>query len=114
VPSRQHAAAPGAQIRTRLYVAALLILAAGFGAGGAIYATADEEAENLRMQEMLWSKRYNRELQRFGGKAAVLFDDFNQWFAGLWRGKSLGLTIVWLGVFASGCVYLVARRSKDD
>ena len=114
MPPRQHAAAPRAQIRTRLYVAALLILAAGFGAGGAIYATAEEESENMRIQELLWSKRYNRELQRFGGKAAVLFDDFNQWLAGLWRGKSLGLTIVWLGVFASGCVYLVARRSKDD
>jgi hypothetical protein len=113
VPSRQPAAAT-AKIRTRLYIAALLILAAGLGAGGAIYATADEEAENLRMQELLWSKRYNRELQRFGGKAAVLFDDFNRWFAGLWQGKALGVTIVWLSVFASGCVYLVGRRYKAD
>jgi hypothetical protein len=112
-PSREPAAA-ALQIRTRLYVAALLILAAGFGAGGAIYASADEGAENLGMQELLWSKQYTRDLQRFGGKAAVLFDDFNRWFAGLWHGKSLGLTIIWLSVFASGCVYLVARRYKDD
>jgi hypothetical protein len=113
VPSRERAAA-AVQIKTRLYVAALLILAAGFGAGGAIYASADEEAENPGMQELLWSRTYNRDLQRFGGKAAVLFDDFNRWFAGLWHGKSLGLTLVWLSVFASGCVYLVARRYKDD
>jgi len=27
------------------------------------------------------------------GEAAVLFDDFNRWFAWLWQGKTLGITI---------------------
>ncbi|MFN2645143.1 MAG: hypothetical protein ABR570_09140 [Burkholderiales bacterium] len=31
------------------------------------------------------SKTYVRQLERFGGKAAVLFDDFNRWFASLWQ-----------------------------
>ena len=113
MPSRQHAAAPRPQIRTRLYAAALLILAAGLGAGGAIYATADEESDSMGMQELLWSKSYNREVERFGGKAAVLFNDINRWLAARWHGKALGVTIIWLSVFASGCVWLVARRYKD-
>jgi len=100
-------------LRTRLYAVALFVLAIGLGAGGAIYASAEDEAENAAMQELLWSKRYNRDLQHFGGKAAVLFDEFNRWFAGLWHGKSLGVTIVWLSVCASGGVCLVARRYKD-
>jgi hypothetical protein len=91
----------------------LFILAIGLGAGGAIYAGAEEAPESMGMQELLWSRSYNRQLQRFGGKAAVLFDDFNRWFAGLWHGKSLGLTVIWLSVLAALCVYLVARRYRD-
>ena len=100
-------------MRARLQAIALFILAIGLGAGGAIYAGADETAEHMAVQEMLWSKSYNRQLERFGGKAAVLFDDFNRWFASLWHGKSLGLTLIWLSVFAAACVWLVARRYKD-
>lgn len=100
-------------MRARLQAIALFILAIGLGAGGAIYAGADEATEHIAVQEMLWSKNYARQLERFGGKAAVAFDDFNRWFASLWHGKSLGLTLIWLSVFASGCVWLVARRYKD-
>jgi hypothetical protein len=100
-------------MRARLHAVALLILAFGLGAGGAIYATADEATEHMGVQELLWSKAYNRDLQRFGGKAAVLFDDFNRWFASLWHGKSLGLAIIWLSVFLGGCVWLVAGRYND-
>jgi hypothetical protein len=101
-------------VRSRLYAVVLFILAIGLGAGGAIYASAEEAPEGMGMQELLWSKRYNRDLQRFGGKAAVLFDDFNRWFASLWHGKSLGLTIIWLSLFAALCIYLVARRYPPD
>ena len=33
------------------------------------------------------TKTYVRELERFGGEAAVLFDEFNGWFAARWHGK---------------------------
>ena len=32
------------------------------------------------------TKMYRRERQRFGGDAAIVFDDINRWAAGLWRG----------------------------
>jgi hypothetical protein len=52
-------------------------------------------------------------LLRFGGRASVLFDDFNRWFAGLWRGKALGVTIGWLSAGTSLALFLVARRVRD-
>jgi hypothetical protein len=97
-------------MRTRLYAASAAIFLVGVTAGILIYLLADDEAANLAIHEMQISKTYVRELQRFGGKAAVIFDEFNRWFAGLWQGKSLGVTIGWLSVFASAVVFLVARR----
>ena len=55
------------------------------------------------------SKMYVRELQRFGGKATVLFDEFNRWFAGLWQGKSLADHCNGSVVRASLGVFLFAR-----
>jgi hypothetical protein len=57
---------------------------------------------------------YRRELQRFGGKAALLFDDFNRWFKGLWHGKSLAVTVVWITAFISLGVFLFARLLPPD
>jgi len=62
--------------------------------------------------EMSISKTHVRELQRFGGKAAVLFDEFNRWFETLWHGKRLGVTIASLSAGASLALWLVARRVR--
>ena len=99
--------------RNSLYVAAAVILVAGLCVALAIYLTADGAAANLALEEMTGSKTYVRQLQRFGGKAAVLFDELSRWFDGLWQGKQLGVTIAWLSVFASFGLYLVARRTHD-
>ena len=82
----------------------------GPGPAGA-YAIIDGKAYPIDVSK---TKIYNRELQRFGGKAAVLFDDFNRWFAGLWQGRSLAITIAWLGIAASLGVFLVAVRLPRD
>ena len=58
------------------------------------------------------TKTYVRDLERFGGKAAVLFDDFNRWFAALWQGKALGATIAWLSVLAAGLIYAIASHIR--
>lgn len=60
------------------------------------------------------SKMYVRELQRFGGKSAVLFDEFNRWFAGLWQGKSLAITVAWISIVVSLGVFLFARDLSSD
>jgi hypothetical protein len=47
------------------------------------------------------SKKYLHDLEVYGGKANVLAAEFREWFAGLWRGKSLAGTIAVLTVAAA-------------
>ena len=56
------------------------------------------------------TKMYQRDLRRFGGEAAVLFDDMNRWFASLWRGRSLAIITACVTVFVSLGLFLVARE----
>jgi hypothetical protein len=100
-------------MRARLHAASFLVLVVGLTAGAVIYFMAEDEAVKLAIHEMTISKTYVRELLRFGGRASVLFDDFNRWFAGLWRGKALGVTIAWLSAGTSLALFLVARRVRD-
>ena len=96
--------------RSRLNAIALFILAGGLSAALVIWLFADDEAVHPIVYEMSISKHYVRELQRFGGKMALLFDDINRWFASLWHGKRLALTIAALSTGASLALYLIARR----
>jgi hypothetical protein len=57
---------------------------------------------------------YLRDLERFGGKAAVLFDELNRWFAGLWRGKSLATTVAWISVFVALVLFALGRHAPPD
>jgi hypothetical protein len=56
------------------------------------------------------TKMYQRELRRFGGEAAVIFDDINRWFASLWRGKSLAIITACITVFVSLLLFLFSRE----
>ena len=56
------------------------------------------------------TKTYVRELRRFGGQAAVLFDELIRWFANLWHGRSLGITIAWISVFVALLLFAIARK----
>ena len=106
-------------MRLRLYIACFAILLAGSGAASVIYLTAGEDGDGAVRYEIIngvaypvdlhTDKRYMRELQRFGGKPAVLFDEFGTWFAGLWRGKALASTIFWISLGAALGLFLFAR-----
>ena len=53
------------------------------------------------------SRRYEQDLERIGGKSAVMAADFNRWFASLWHGQKLAGTLVVLSLGGSlGCFYL--------
>ncbi len=60
------------------------------------------------------SKTYRREVQRFGGKAALAFDDFGRWFVQLWRGKALAGTVAGIGLLLSLGIYLFAAYLGPD
>jgi hypothetical protein len=55
------------------------------------------------------TKMYQRDLRRYGGEAAVLFDDINRWFATLWRGRPLAIITACITVFVSVGLFLLAR-----
>ena len=57
------------------------------------------------------SKIYVRDLQRYGGKAAVLFDEITRWIAARFQGKELGITVAAASVVAAVAVFMVARRA---
>jgi hypothetical protein len=101
-------------VRTYLIIASLVVLVAGSAAALALYVTAEDEpaatAETALLLSPGSSKTYVRDLQRFGGRSAVLFDEFLRWFDGLWHGKALARTVAVLSALLALALYLVARR----
>ena len=93
-------------------IASLLVLVIGLSVAASIYFFSPERDENMAMYEMAASKQYNRQLQRFGGKASVLFDEIQTWFAARWQGKQLGVTIGWLSIGVAGVLYLIGRTTR--
>lgn len=99
-------------------IAALFILAIGLGAGATLFFTAEEAppsayivvGDTAYAYDAATSKTYVRQLERFGGKSAVLFDDLNRWFASLWVGRRLGITIICLSVLIASFLTWIARR----
>jgi hypothetical protein len=113
-----------AQLKLRLYRACLLVLAAGLCAAALAFALVPEATEEgvdyvvvdgvAYPVDQRRTKPYARTRERFGGKAALLFDDLNRWFAGLWRGKALALTIACLSTGVAIAMYLFALWLPDD
>ena len=92
-----------------------LVLIVGLATAAAIYFTAEDEPQlsssYVIVMDPAMTKTYVRDLERFGGKAAVLFDEFNRWFASLWRGKALGVTVAWISAGAAAVLYWIGMRS---
>jgi len=112
-----------AQLKARLYLASLIVLAAGLCSAALIYATAQDAPESgmdyivvdgvsypVSPQQ---TKRYVRTLEQFGCKASVLFDEFDRWFASLWHGRNLALTVACLSTAAAAGLFLFARWLPD-
>ncbi len=113
-------------MQKRLYLFSIITAVMGLSSALLIYVTAGEATIDYEGSQIVMvdgeaypiplanTKMYRRELQRFGGKAALIFDDFNRWFAGLWRGKSLAVTVAWITAFISVVLFLLARRMPPD
>jgi len=108
--------------RTNLYLISAIILVAGLGSAAFIYQAAVNDPGNASGYEVIGgfvysnngenSKRYIHDLERFGGKAAVLSDEFMRWFDGLWHGKSLAWTVACITIFLSLCFFVAANLSS--
>ena len=105
--------------RRGLFLLALAILVIGLAGGAAIYVLGEEPeaqayiivGDTAYPVDPASSKTYQRSLQRYGGKMAVVFDDINRWLTARFQGKELGITVAAASVVAAVAVFMVARRA---
>ncbi len=106
----------------RLYIMSAVILIVGLGSSLAIYVAADREQDEGQQYEIIGgkiypggqerSKAYRHNLEVFGGKAAVLADDFNRWFESLWHGTTLAFTVGTISALISLGFFLAGRHVR--
>jgi len=107
----------------RLRIIGAVILFTGLVSAAAVYLIAEREAANAVGYEFIdgqayaispeTSKRYIHDLQMYGGTAAVMADEFNRWFNGLWQGTSLAYTIAFLSTITALGFFFVASRAGE-
>jgi hypothetical protein len=125
-----------AERQKRFYLISALLLVIGLGSASMIFLATDSEQDSDSGYEIVGghiypgmnerSKKYMHDLELYGGKAAVIADEINRWFDGLWHGRTLAYTIACislttsLGVFGAGFYAHVphephaGREDKDD
>jgi hypothetical protein len=112
------------QPQTRLRIIGTVILLLGLISSVAIYIATEQAAASAVGYDIVdgqayaippgSSKRYVHDLEMYGGKAAVMADEFNRWFNGLWQGTSLAYTVAFLTIVTSLGFFFVAGRTGDD
>ena len=97
-----------------------IILLFGLGSAIIIYMTAENTSDSLLGYEVVGgevyslpsenSKMYVHDLELYGGKAAVLANEFRNWFVGLWQGKSLAYMVACITIITSFGIFFVANH----
>jgi hypothetical protein len=97
-----------------------IILLVGLGSAVLIYQSAETDLSSVLGYEIAGesvypimpenSKMYKHDLELYGGKAAVLADEFRRWFVGLWHGKSLAFTVAFISIFISFVIFFAANH----
>jgi len=109
-----------ADLRENLILIGAIIMVVGLGSAICIYQSADNYSDSVLGYEIIGgtdypiapedSKVYRRDLEHYGGKAAVVVDDFSRWFIGLWHGKTLAFTVAFISIFISLLFLFIASR----
>ncbi len=109
-----------ADLRESLILIGAIIMLIGFGSAILIYHSAGNYSGDVLGYEIIGgvaypiapedSRMYRRDLELYGGKAAMVVDDFSRWFVGLWHGKSLAFTVGGISIFMSFMFFLAATR----
>ncbi len=100
-------------LQKRLYVAGVAVLLASLVAAVIIYASAPSPDSAVSMYSIA-DPRYQIELQRIGGNAAVLAAQIHQWFDSLWHGTALAWTVAVLGIACAGACFFVGHFFAYD
>ncbi len=109
-----------ADLRESLILIGAIIMLVGLGSAILIYQSAGNDSDSVLGYEIIDgsaypirpedSRIYRRDLELYGGKAAVFADEFSRWFVGLWHGKSLAFTVAGISIFISLMFFFAANR----
>jgi hypothetical protein len=109
-----------ADMRESLILIGVIIMLVGLGGAILIYHSAENDSDSVLGYEIIDgsaypirpedSRMYRRDLELYGGKAAMVVDDFSRWFVGLWHGKSLAFTVAGISIFISFIFFFAATR----
>jgi hypothetical protein len=107
-------------LHTCLNLVSAVILLGGLGSAILIYRTAENAPYGALGYETGGgtvypimpddSKKYQRDLELYGGKANMLMDELRRGFVGLWHGKSLAFTVACLSILISFGVFYAANH----
>jgi hypothetical protein len=102
--------------RHRLVVAIVLIV--GWSIAAALYVGAPPPVpEDPDIYDMEHSKKYVRDIERIGGKAAVFTSELNAWVGGLWEGRNRAYTTAGITIVVAAGYLLTqraARRASEE
>jgi len=109
-----------ADLRESVILIGAIIMVVGLGSAIWIYQSAGDYSGSVLGYEIIDgsaypirpedSRVYRRDLEHFGGKAAIVVDDFSRWFIGLWHGKTLAFTVAFISIFISLLFFFIANR----
>ncbi|HJW70499.1 MAG TPA: hypothetical protein VJ829_14170 [Candidatus Binatia bacterium] len=100
------------QARLRLLAGAVAIV--GLALSIWIYLTAAAAPENPLGYAPEDSKRYLRDMQRYGGKANLIGSEIAEWLNGLWHGRRLAFTVACITLLVAGALVLAALPLPPD
>jgi hypothetical protein len=111
-------------LHTFLNLISGIILLIGLGSAIYIYQTAEDDMSGVLGYEIIAgsaypivahnSKMYRHDLELYGGKAAVLADEFSRWVVGLWHGKSLAYTVAFITIVISFGFFFAANHLPSN
>jgi hypothetical protein len=95
-----------------LCAAALIYLMSAEDAGPAVgYVVADGNTYSIAPRD---SKKFRHDLELYGGKAALLADEFSNWFAGFWQGRTLAFTVAGISIAIAGLLFYFAGLAASE
>lgn len=100
--------------QARLRMGTRIILALGFAAAIVIYLTAQPPPENPLGYDPMDTKKYLHDLEVYGGRANVVAAEFMDWFASLWHGQRLALTVAVITLLATWTFRFFAAPLPED
>lgn len=101
-------------LRNRFYLSSLASLLFGSTLSLYLYLNADDSIESRVVEEMHNSRAFRHDLEVYGGKMSLLGSQLNDWFAGLWQGRQLAVSVGCISAAIALILFLIGRILSDE